>query len=282
MHNIHGRVTPEVADKLHAALSAGSRPDCEGEVRLPNQRKADALEVVLDTALDSAKLPAEGGQRPHLTVTVDLDRIGEQAQLEEEAQRRRGGVWEVDADEQRPPVQAAAAAADAAMDVTSRRPRFYWTGPASVAATRRLACDGHLLPIFTRDGQPIDVGRHTRVISPAMRALILQPRPALPLARLRTTPAAGRRYITAGTGADGGPTDRWNLDLALRPPPRRRTQRPMDRRPPRPGHDQRATPRAPDDPLYEIRLKAPPDQTVLDVNAKLRAVAQTARAAGGE
>src|SRR4051812_41324389 len=82
MHNVYGRLTPEVAEKLHAALSAASRPDCEGEVRLPNQRKADAFEVVLDQVLDSANLPSEGGQRPHLTVTVDLDRIGEQAQLE--------------------------------------------------------------------------------------------------------------------------------------------------------------------------------------------------------
>src|SRR3954471_9190281 len=85
MHNVYGRFTPEVAEKLHAALSAASRPDCEGEVRLPNQRKADALETVLDSALDSAKLPSEGGQRPYLTITVDLDRIDEQAQLDEEA-----------------------------------------------------------------------------------------------------------------------------------------------------------------------------------------------------
>ena len=46
MTNIHGRVTAEVGEKLTAALSAASRPDAEGEVRLPNQRRADALEQV--------------------------------------------------------------------------------------------------------------------------------------------------------------------------------------------------------------------------------------------
>ncbi len=57
MHNIHGRVSDEVAEKLHAALSAASRPDVEGEVRLPNQRTADALEQVLDAVLDSGQHP---------------------------------------------------------------------------------------------------------------------------------------------------------------------------------------------------------------------------------
>ena len=258
MHNIYGRVTPEVAEKLKAALSAGSRPDCEGEVRLPNQRKADALEVVLDTALDSAKLPSEGGQRPHLTISVDLDRIGEQAQLEEEAQRRSASpFWTQTAEQRAERIAAAVAAADAAADVTSGRPRFYWTGPASVAATRRLACDGHLLPIFTRDGQPIDVGRHTRVISPAMRALILQRDQHCRWPGCER-PGRWTQVHHCWHWADGGPTDRWNLILLCDHHHDAAHSGRWTVVLHAPGHitvQQRLGIR---DPLYEIRLKAPP------------------------
>jgi hypothetical protein len=84
MTNVTGRLTPEVAEKFHAALSAASRPDSAGEVRYKNQRTADALEAVLDTVLDGGQLPVEGGQRPHLNLTLDFDRLSEQAQRVEQ------------------------------------------------------------------------------------------------------------------------------------------------------------------------------------------------------
>src|SRR4051812_8868648 len=132
MTNVSGRLTPEVAEKLHAALSAASQRDCEGEVRLPNQRKADALQVVLDTALDAGRLPQEGGQRPHLTLSVDLDQLDEQARLEGEPRRRSASPFGTRAAEGRAArLEPAVVAADAAADVTSGRPRYYWTGTAS-------------------------------------------------------------------------------------------------------------------------------------------------------
>lgn len=78
-----GQLAPEVGEKLQAALSAASRPDADDEVRFTNQRTADALEAVLDTVLDTAVLPVEGAEKPHVTLTVDLDRIDEQSQLAE-------------------------------------------------------------------------------------------------------------------------------------------------------------------------------------------------------
>jgi hypothetical protein len=276
MTNVYARLTPEVAEKLHAALSAASRPDVAGEIRLPNQRRADAFEAVLDAVLDAGRLPTEGGQRPHLTISVDLDRIDEQAQLDEEAERRSGATFWTLGEEQRVEhIAAAVADADAATDPRSSGPRYYWTGSASVAATRRLACDGHLLPIFTRDGQPVDVGRRTRVVSPAMRALIL--------ARDQhcrwpgcDRPGRWGQIHHVVHWADGGPTDGWNLLLfcdhhhdaahdgtwtvVLHAPGtvsvRRRTR--------------------PDDPLYEIRLDERPASEP-DVDTKLRVVADHVR-----
>jgi hypothetical protein len=281
MTNLYARLTPEVAEKLHAALSAASRPDVAGEVRLPNQRRADAFEAVLDAVLDAGRLPTEGGQRPHLTISVDLDRLDEQAQVDEDEQRRSGGtLWTLPVEQRAEHLAAAAAAADAALDARSGRPRYYWTGPATVAATRRLACDGHLLPIFTRDGQPIDVGRHTRVVSAAMRALIV--------ARDQHCrwPGCDRPGRWANVHhvvhwRDGGPTDQWNLILLCEHHHHAAHDGHWTIVLHTPGQITVRRRQRPDDPLYEIRLKAPPPRSSIDTNTKLRVAAERARATGG-
>ena len=48
MFNLVGLLTPEVAEKLSAALSAASRPDTAGEIRLPNQRKAVTIKLMAE------------------------------------------------------------------------------------------------------------------------------------------------------------------------------------------------------------------------------------------
>jgi hypothetical protein len=175
MTDVHGRLTPEVGEKLLAALSAASRPDAEGEIRLRNQRTADALEMVLDEALAAGRLPEEGGEKPHINLSVDLDRIAE----------------------------AGAAGSS---------PRFAWTGPTTKSTARRLTCDGVLLPIFTRGGGVLDVGRRTRVVSAALRAFVV--------ARDKTCrwpgctmPARWSEVHHVQHWADGGRTDRSNLVL---------------------------------------------------------------------
>lgn len=178
MVNLSGRLDPEVGEKLHAALSAASRPDAEDEVRTPGQRKADALEHVLDTTLDAALLPVDGGEKPHISLLVPLDDLArdvdavtpEGAVTPEDAAGSGGSKgWVPFAEQQAQRIAAATAAAEA----VDRRPRFAWTGPTGVATARRLSCDGILLPIFTRDGQPIDVGRRTRVVSAGLRSFVV-------------------------------------------------------------------------------------------------------------
>jgi len=48
------------------------------------------------------------------------------------------------------------------------------TGPIPLETVRRLACDATLIPILTRDGQPLTAGRRSRVIPPAVRRLLYQ------------------------------------------------------------------------------------------------------------
>jgi hypothetical protein len=171
MVNVSGRLTPEVGEKLHAALSAASRPDVDGEIRTTGQRKADALDHILDTVLDTALLPVDGGEKPHITLLVPLDELAEDERSNDEP--AAGELFDRQPFYSEPSAAQRAAVAAAAAEALDRRPRFSWTGPASRAAARRLSCDGILLPIFTRGGEPIDVGRRTRVVSAPLRALIV-------------------------------------------------------------------------------------------------------------
>src|SRR4051812_24166226 len=275
MTNVSGRLTPEVAEKLRAALSAASRPDAAGEVRLPGQRSADALEHVVDVALQVGQLPIQGGERPHLRIGFDLDQISDHAQHAEQ-QRLRGLDWyQLSPEEQAAAVRDALTHADAATDPRSGRPQYYWTGPASVSAARRLACDAVVLPIFTRNGAPIDVGRSHRMISNPMRALI-EGRDRHCQWPDCTIPGRWCAVHHVRHWKDGGTTDRWNLLLLCEH--HHHT-----------AHDGRWTVilHAPgkitvrrrtraDDPYYDIRLKAPPPHITL--TDKLHAAATHARA----
>jgi hypothetical protein len=207
MTTVHGQVTPEVGEKLRTAVSAASRPDAEGEVRLPNQRAADALEHVLDQVLAAGTLPVEGGEKPHVTVTVDLDQLDAPAEPGEPVPGPAFPLGSASGQ-----VEGAVAAARAVAVATSGAPRFFWTGPASREAARRLSCDGILLPIFTRGGEPVDVGRRTRIVPAPLRALIV--------ARDRHCRWPGCRINARWTEIhhlvhwrDGGPTNRGNLAL---------------------------------------------------------------------
>src|SRR4051794_22313559 len=112
-----------VGSLLRSARSSG--PRCPrrrvrtGRTRhgLPGQRSADALDRLLDLTLESGRLPAEGGEKPHIQLTVDLDKLA--------ADPGRPMPWESD-----PEVRAAAvtAAAQAAQQGSSGLPRFGWTG----------------------------------------------------------------------------------------------------------------------------------------------------------
>lgn len=80
-----------------------------------------------------------GGERPHLNLTVDLETL----------EGRAGRVCELD-----------------------------HTGVITAEAARRLACDAGISRVIARGGsEPLDVGRRTRTIPPAIRrALVIRDR----------------------------------------------------------------------------------------------------------
>lgn len=124
--------------QLDALLPAAASYQHEEE-GLPTQsaRRADALVRLLQLVAATGDLPAHGGDRPHVSVTVSLETL-------------RSGLGVA---------------------------RLVGTGEElSAAEARHLACDAQLLPaVMGRTSQPLDLGRSQRLFTGALRtALVLR------------------------------------------------------------------------------------------------------------
>jgi hypothetical protein len=179
MEALDGLADAEGAAVLRTAIDALCRPD-PGDGRTPAQQRFDAVVELARRYLDTGDAPSTGGERPHLGVMVPL------ATLE---------------------ARAGAPATE-----------LEWSGqPISGEAARRLACDARISRIIT-DGksEPLDVGRATRTVPPALRRAVI--------ARDQhcTAPGCDRPPAWCDVHhdihwADGGPTVLWNLRLLCRP-----------------------------------------------------------------
>ncbi|HKX75807.1 MAG TPA: DUF222 domain-containing protein, partial [Acidimicrobiia bacterium] len=124
---------PLAGEVVLEALAAVIPPRREGDERTPRQRRADGLTDLARAFLDSGEAP--GRETPHLLVLTDLDAL----------QGKGGGVHETVSGQVLTPEQV-----------------------------RMLACDATITRIvFGPDGQPVDVGRATRVIPPTMRRAVI-------------------------------------------------------------------------------------------------------------
>src|SRR2546425_7310031 len=124
-----GDIEPEAAELLDAMLSPLAKPQPTSpqipDERSPGQRLGDAFCEIVHMARDSEKLPAEGGERPNINVTVDYDKL-------------------------------AAGTGQALLELGDRL-------PASVV--RRIACDCKIIPMVLRgESVPMDLGRSRRVV----------------------------------------------------------------------------------------------------------------------
>ena len=137
------RLTGWLDESGAATVNAALDPLCaprhdDAELRTPAQRRADALVAVCELATQTEKLPDNGGQRPHVVVTVPFDPLHEEL-----------GVGTLDTGGRLTPEQV-----------------------------RRLACDAQVIPaVLGGDGQVLDLGRTRRLITgPLRRALELRDR----------------------------------------------------------------------------------------------------------
>jgi hypothetical protein len=142
MVRLDGDLDPETGASLLTALRAVMDAEArqgpgDEDRRSPAQRRADALGEICRSWLDGADRPSIAGERPHLSVTVDV------------AALVGGGTGELDQ-----------------------------VGPVAAATLRRLACDASVVRVVMAGrSEPLDVGRRTPVVPPAMRrALVVRDR----------------------------------------------------------------------------------------------------------
>jgi hypothetical protein len=138
--DVRGWLDRESAATLRTALSplCAPRPADDGgpDPRTLAERQADGLIDLAHRALDGGRLPGEGGERPHVTVTVPLTVL--------ESRIGNGLLG-------------------------------FAAGSVAAEDARRWACDAHLVPVVIGGrGEPLDVGRASYTVPRWMRRALVQ------------------------------------------------------------------------------------------------------------
>jgi hypothetical protein len=181
MIRVDGDLDPEtgqaVMSALHAVMDAESHAAGPGNLRSSAQRRADALGEICRQWLDWDARPVVGGERPHVTVTMDLRALrGELGHLSE----------------------------------------FDGAGPVHPEIARRWACDAGVVRVITRGrSEPLDVGKRTPVVPAGIRrALVVRDHHCTFPGCDRPPPWCDAHHIVHW--ADGGSTALSNLALLCR------------------------------------------------------------------
>ena len=134
MLKVDGTLTPLAGQAFLAGVEANTPPRRDGDTRTPRQRRHDGLENLCRDWLDNGTTPTIGGEKPHLILHGDIQAL----------QGLAGGLHETQDGQ--------------IIDVDT---------------LRMVACDCSVTRIiFGPEGEVLDVGRKTRVWSPAQRRAI--------------------------------------------------------------------------------------------------------------
>jgi hypothetical protein len=184
MVHLQGLLDPATGQSVLTALAAAMPVPAAYEERTPGQRRADALGEVCRQFLASGQAPRGGGLPPQVNVTVSLATL-QQPWPEQPAP---------------PPVLG---------DV----PVLAGGQPVTAATARRLACDAGVIPVVLgADSEPLDIGRHSRVVPAGLRrALVLRDGGCRFAGCDRPPGWCDAHHIEHW--ADGGPTSLANLVL---------------------------------------------------------------------
>jgi hypothetical protein len=135
MRRVDGWLTALAGEALETAIDALIPPPRDGDSRTPRQRRHDALEDLCRDWLDNGTTPTVGGEKPHLSLLTDLNAL----------QGMAGGLHET-----------------LEGDIVD------------VNTLRIVACDCSISRIVLGpDSKVLDVGRKTRVWTPAQRRAIV-------------------------------------------------------------------------------------------------------------
>jgi hypothetical protein len=236
---VDGLLEAEAGHTVLAALEPLARPADAHDRRLGGQRTADALVELARRALEGGRLPRAGGVRPQLLVTVDLDSLagrpggtggalGWAEPLDPDACRRLacdGSVTRVvvtrhraSGGEQPHLVHGADHGPGVELDPGLELEPGVELDPGGPGGLQgRLRAALALLPptLGGAPCQPLDVGRSTRVVTPAQRAA-LAARDGGCVFPDCDRPLAWCDAHHLWHWVDGGPTELWNLALVCR------------------------------------------------------------------
>ena len=174
-----GRLGAEDGALLTGLLDPLAKPrpqDGVQDLRGVGERYGDAFAELLRLCANAATAPVDGGERPHITVTMSLEQLREQV-----GRAQLGGMAEL--------------------------------GSLTARQVRRLACDATIIPaVLDSDSQPLDVGRSNRTAPPGIRrALVLRDGGcAFPTCE-RPAPWTDAHHVVHW--ANGGPTSLANMVL---------------------------------------------------------------------
>ena len=146
MYAITGELDPETGHVVSTALAARVDPANldPSDDRTHAQKMADALGDVCAHGLTAADHPTSGGTKPTITVTVDFDSIRD-----------------------------AISSADSDRDATAPSLPEIDGFPVQPETIRKMACDAAIIPVVLgSDSQPLDIGRASRTIPPAIRRAV--------------------------------------------------------------------------------------------------------------
>lgn len=218
-----GNLDAVTGEKLLTALSplAAPNPSPDGtrDIRLATQRRADALDHILDQYLATKDRPTEGGERPHLSLTINAKHLAHPPTADAPAATATPDAADIIDDE----------ITRAATIFTPDRGAYSdlfgdglavgmmpWMGPLTRDSSRQLACDCALTPIIVDDeDNPLNLGRTRRTVTAKQkRALSVRDHGcAFPHCG---KPAAWTDAHHIIHWIDGGLTDMVNLVLVCR------------------------------------------------------------------
>jgi hypothetical protein len=174
MVSVDGLLDPEGGAILLAAVRSLATPTGPDDRRTACQRRADGLIEALRLGLNTGDLPASGGERPHVTLTMDFVRVLQGKVLT--AHTATGAIL-------------------------------------AGEAVRRILCDAQVARVVTMGpSEVLDVGRATRTIPSAIRRA-LHVRDGGCVGHDCDRPAAWTEAHHVIHWVDGGPTSVDNLAL---------------------------------------------------------------------
>ncbi len=184
-----GTVPPDAASGGAGRSDSGN--DSVGAVaasldwRSRPQRLLDGLIGACKVALASGGLPATGGLRPQIMVTIDyqdlLTRLGRSAKrhaLPDGVRDAAGWPRSADREPAGGPGQQANGSGPFGFTGTGTlgftgTGTMAFTGPVTAATIRKIACDADIIPaLLGSQGRILDIGRTTRIFPPHLRKAI--------------------------------------------------------------------------------------------------------------